>query len=67
MKKCKLKIKRKVLLSVIVFTITLGIYLLLGFLGAYKDVTVIGSIFVCFGWFWLLAGQIIGLIAIWRK
>lgn len=67
MRKRRLKKKAKLILFIGICLISFLMYSILGFLGAYKDISVVGSIFVFIGWIWLLIGQIIALYAIWRK
>ena len=67
MKKRKLKRKGKILLTIGVFIVSILVYLFLGFLGAYKDVKVVGSIFVFFGWIWLCMGHLVALYGLWRS
>ncbi len=62
-----MKIKKKILFSVGILLANILTYLFLGFLGAYKDIKVVGSIFVFFGWVWLCMGHIIALYTIWRE
>ncbi len=67
MKKRKLKKKAKIIIFIGICFTSLLMYVILYFLGAYKDVSVVGSIFILFGWFWLLMGQIMALYTIWRN
>ena len=67
MRKRKLKKKVKIALSIGIIVVSTLTYFILDYLGAYKDVFVIGSIIILFGWYWLLMGQIMWLYAIWRK
>lgn len=60
----KLKKKAKIILICIITVIT---YVLMAFIGAFNDVSIVGSIFILFGWYWLLAGQIIWLYKLWRN
>ena len=67
MRKRRLKKKAKIIISIGILAISILTYFILGFLGAYKDVYIAGSIIILFGWYWLLAGQIMALYALWRK
>ena len=65
--KKRLKRKAKIIIFITVCLVSVITYFIMAFLGAFKDQTIVGSIFVLFGWYWLLMGQIMMLYVIWRK
>lgn len=66
-KKYKLKGWVKVAITVILISLGIIIYHIVSLNGAYATKSVIASIFICLGWFWLIFGQIMTLYFIWEE
>lgn len=67
MKKYKLRMWVKVVITLILILVGIELYHILGIKGAYASKNTLGSIFICLGWFWLVAGQIMVLYVMWEK
>ncbi len=65
-KKVKLKKWVKVVITLIIISVSILLYHYLAKNGAYAVENTLGSIFICLGWFWLVIGQIIMLNLIWE-
>ena len=65
-KKYRLKKWVKVVITLTLILVGIEIYHILGIKGAYASENTLGSIFICLGWFWLVAGQIMVLYVIWE-
>lgn len=65
MKRLRLKKWVKIVLTIIIIITSILIYHYLGVKGSYTTQNTMSSIFILIGWFWLIAGQLIVLEAIW--
>ena len=65
--KKRYKLKRKTIYIAIIITTSCLMYHILGILGAFESKKVLASIFILFGWVWLLFGQIIALFITLEK
>jgi hypothetical protein len=66
-KKYKLKKWVKVVITLILVSVGIVLYHILGIYGAYASKSTLGSIFICLGWFWLLVGQIGIIYTMWEE
>lgn len=66
-KKIKLKKWVKVVITLILISVGIVLYHILANNGAYASKSVLGSIFICLGWFWLLVGQIMVIYTMWEE
>ena len=60
------EIIKKIIISIIMFIADVVIYHYLGILGHFAVENTWGSVFICVGWFWLLAGQFMAFYAMWE-
>lgn len=67
MKRYKLKSGVKVVITLILILVGFIIYHYLGIKGSYIGENRLTNIFIYLGWFWLIAGQIMVLYAIWEN
>ena len=66
-KKYKLKLWVKVVITLTILVIGLEIYYYLLSNGANMGKSIVDSIFILLGWFWLIAGQIMVLKELWEE
>lgn len=67
MKKYKLRMWVKVVITLTLISLGIILYHYLGVLGAYTNETILTKVFVLLGWIWLLIGQIIVLYVLWES
>lgn len=65
-KKYRLKKWVKVVITLTILITGLEIYFYLGKNGANMGKTILDSIFILLGWFWLVVGQIMALYVMWE-
>lgn len=67
MKRYRLKKWVKVVITLILISLGIIIYGILGDLGSFMGENRLANVFILLGWFWLLVGQIMVLYVMWEK